>query len=79
MAIKVSIPSSSSSSRVISTVTTGSKKVTNARVEQLANIDTETNGLEDGYTLVYDEDTGKWVAQQLSSSITLETLDGGTY
>lgn len=79
MAIKVSIPSSSSSSRVISTVTTGSKKVTNAKVEQLANIDTETNGLEDGYTLVYDEDTGKWVAQELSSSITLETLDGGTY
>ena len=79
MSIKVSIPSSSSSSRVISTVTTGSKKVTNAKVEQLANIDTETNGLEDGYTLVYDEDTGKWVAQELSSSITLETLDGGTY
>ena len=77
MAIKVSIPSSSS--RVISTVTTSSKKVTNAKLDQLANIDTTTNGLEDGYTLVYDEDTGKWVAQELSSSISLETLDGGTY
>ena len=88
MAIKVSIPARTSkvssslpseASRTVSTVATGSKRTTGAKVEELANIDTETNGLEDGYTLVYDDDTGKWVAQQLSSSITLETLDGGTY
>jgi hypothetical protein len=77
MAIKVSVPSSNP--RIVSTVATGSKRVTSAKIEQLANIDTTTNGLENGYTLVYDEDTGKWVAQELSSSISLETLDGGTY
>ena len=78
MAIKVSIPSSSSSSRVISTVTTGSKRVTSAKVEQLANVDL-TAGLEDGYTLVYDEASGKWIAQELNASVQLDSLDGGTY
>jgi len=75
MAIKVSV--ASSSARVVSTVATGSKRVTSAKVEQLANVDSTT--LEDGYTLVYDEASGKWVAQELSSSISLASLDGGTY
>ena len=78
MAIKVSIPSSSSSSRVISTVTTGSKRVTSAMEEQLANVDM-TVGIEDGYTLVNDEASGKWVAQELNASVQLDNLDGGTY
>lgn len=75
MAIKVSVPSSNP--RIVSTVATGSKRVTSAKVEQLANVDSTT--LEDGYTLVYDEATGKWVAQAISSSIQLDNLDGGTY
>jgi len=75
MAIKVSVPSSNP--RIVSTVATGSKRVTSAKVEQLANVDSTT--LEDGYTLVYDEATGKWIAQAISSSIQLENLDGGTY
>jgi len=75
MAIKVSVPSSNP--RIVSTVATGSKRVTSAKVEQLANVDSTT--LEDGYTLVYDEASGKWVAQAISSSIQLENLDGGTY
>ena len=79
MAIKVSIPSSNGSSRLTTAVASGSKKVTSARIEQLANVDTVTNGLEDGYTIVYDEDTGKWVSQALSSSVQLEVLDGGTF
>lgn len=79
MAIKVSIPSSNSSSRLTTAVASGSKKVTSAKIEQLANVDTVTNGLEDGYTIVYDEDTGKWVSQALSSSVQLEVLDGGTF
>ena len=76
MAIKVSVPSSNP--RIVSTVATGSKRVTSAKVEQLANVDL-TAGLEDGYTLVYDEASGKWVAQELSASVQLENLDGGTY
>jgi hypothetical protein len=75
MAIKVSVPASNP--RIVSTVATGSKRVTSAKVEQLANVDSTT--LEDGYTLVYDEATGKWIAQAISSSIQLDNLDGGTY
>ena len=75
MAIKVSVPSSSR--RIVSTVATGSKRVTSAKVEQLANVD--STDLEDGYTLVYDELTGKWVAKELSAEINLTNLDGGTY
>ena len=76
MAIKVSVPSSNP--RLVSTVATGSKRVTSAKVEQLANVDVG-EGLEDGYTLVYDEASGKWIAQELSTSIDLVSLDGGTY
>jgi len=76
MAIKVSVPSQK---KIVSTAVTGSQRVTSAKLEQLANVDTTTNGLEDGYTLIYDEDTGKFVAQELSSTVVLETLDGGTY
>ena len=75
MAIKVSVPSSNP--RMVSTVATGSKRVTSSKVEQLANVDSTT--LEDGYTLVYDEASGKWIAQAISSSIQLDNLDGGTY
>ena len=75
MAIKVSVPSSNP--RIVSTVATGSKRVTSAKVEQLANVD--STDLEDGYTLVYDEASGKWIAQAISSSIQLDNLDGGTY
>ena len=76
MAIKVSVPSSNP--RLVSTVATGSKRVTSAKVEQLANVDVG-EGLEDGFTLVYDEASGKWIAQELSTSIDLVNLDGGTY
>jgi len=75
MAIKVSVPSSNP--RLVSTVATGSKRVTSAKVEQLANVDSTT--LEDGYTLVYDETTGKWVAQAQETIVDIDSLDGGTY
>tara|TARA_R110001632_G_scaffold16686_1_gene53493 strand:+ start:365 stop:637 length:273 start_codon:yes stop_codon:yes gene_type:complete len=90
MAIKVTVGSSSgssaprtsatvtSSATKVSAVASGSKLVTNAKVEQLANIDTTTNGLEDGYTLVYDEPTGQWVTQ-LAEAVTVDNLDGGSY
>lgn len=75
MAIKVSVPSKN---KIVSTAVTGTKRVTSAKLEQLANVDV-SGGLQDGYTLVYDEDTGKFVAQELSTSVQLEVLDGGSY
>ena len=75
MAIKVSVPSKT---KIVSTAVTGTKRVTSAKLEQLANVDV-SGGLQDGYTLVYDEDTGKFVAQELSTSVQLEVLDGGSY
>lgn len=77
MAIKVSTTRGATKVSV-NTVNTGSQRVTSASLQQLTNVDTSA-GLEDGYTLVYDEDTGKWVAQELSSSVSLASLDGGTY
>ena len=77
MAIKVSATRGATKVSV-NTVNTGSQRVTSASLQQLSNVDT-TGGLQDGYTLVYDEDTGKWVAQELSSSVQLDVLDGGTY
>lgn len=76
MAIKVSVPSSNS--RVTTSIQTNSRVTTSARVEQLSNVDI-TGGLEDGYTIVYDQETGKWVAQELNSSVVVASLDGGTY
>ena len=76
MAIKVSVPSNSS--RVATAIKTNSKITTSARVEQLSNVDI-TGGLEDGYTIVYDQETGKWIAQELNSSVVVASLDGGTY
>lgn len=78
MAIKVSATRGATKVSV-NTVNTGSQRVTSASLQQLSNVDTTVNGLQDGYTLVYDEDTGKWVAQELSSSVSLDVLDGGTY
>lgn len=76
MAIKVSV--ASSNPRIVSTVATGSKRVTSAKVEQLANVDI-TAGIEDGDTLVYDEATGKWIAKELSAIVQQGDIDGGTY
>lgn len=73
MATRVTVPVRNT--RVVTAVTTGSQRVTSANLQQLANVDIVTNGLEDGYTIVYDEGTGKWVAQ----ASTVGNLDGGTY
>tara|TARA_B100000073_G_C23610895_1_gene524455 strand:+ start:664 stop:942 length:279 start_codon:yes stop_codon:yes gene_type:complete len=92
MAVKVNIPSNSSTTKVTipttSTIaavtTTQSQAITNTKLQNLANIDTATNGLLDGHTLVYDEDTGNFIAQALTASVDVDslsitTLDGGTY
>tara|TARA_B110000037_G_scaffold34977_1_gene42563 strand:- start:310 stop:588 length:279 start_codon:yes stop_codon:yes gene_type:complete len=92
MAIKVNIPSNASTTKVsipttgtiASVVTTQSQAITNAKLQNLANIDISTNGLLDGHTLVYDEETGNFVAQALTASVDIDSLnltslDGGTY
>ena len=73
MATRVTVPVRNT--RVVTAVTTGSQRVTSGNLQQLANVDIVTNGLEDGFTIVYDEGTGKWVAQ----ASTVGNLDGGTY
>ena len=88
MAIKVSVPStnrsvhvaqttastSAGNSRLAATVVTGSQKNTRQKISTFVDVDVLTNGLEDGYSIVYDEDTGMWITQDISSNV-----DGGTY
>jgi hypothetical protein len=75
MAIKVSVPSASTRITTI-TRTPGSQALTNAKLENLANVD-PTAILEDGDTLVYDITLQKWVPTALTT-ITAN-VDGGTY
>lgn len=68
------------------TVTVGARPSINTTVrkvdiplvdlEKLKNVDITTNGLDDGFTLVYDTVTEKWVAQSLEG---VSSIDGGTY
>lgn len=79
MAIKVTIPSTSS--RTPKVVTSTSKTTTATRLEGLANVDL-TNA-QDGYTFTYNADTGKWEATPVSGlaidSTSITSLDGGTF
>jgi len=45
-------------------------------LNSLKNVD--TTDLQDGYTLVYDTTTNKWVSQ-LVEIATVNAIDGGTY
>jgi len=58
--------------------TTGSitiNKSTGGTLQSLSNV--VTTDLQDGYTLIYDTATNKWVAQPVSASV--GAVDGGTY
>tara|TARA_S200002703_G_scaffold154106_1_gene156419 strand:+ start:523 stop:789 length:267 start_codon:yes stop_codon:yes gene_type:complete len=88
MAIKVSVPStnrtlhvaqtstgtSAGNSRLAATVVTGSQRNTTQKLATLADVDVLTNGLYDGYSLVYDQDSGMWITKDVTSIV-----DGGTY
>lgn len=52
------------------------KKSGDLTIQSLSNV--VSTDLQDGYTLVYDSDTKKWVAQQISAT-TIAAVDGGTY
>lgn len=50
------------------------------KLEDLMNVAEEVNGLEDGYSLIYDAETETWVTQPLTAeNINLTRIDGGTY
>ena len=91
MAIKVSVPStnrnihvtqtttgtSAGNSRLAATVVTGSQRNTVQKLATLADVDVLTNGLEDGYAIVYNEDTGMWQTKDIT--IDLSNVDGGFF
>jgi hypothetical protein len=59
-------------------VAVGSITVTKSTGGKLQSLtDVVTTNLQDGYTIVYNTSTNKWVAQPLSASAI--TVDGGTY
>lgn len=72
MSIKVTVPNA----KTINTQIV-SKRVT-ADLETLSNVD--VTGIQDGYTLVYNEDTKKWEATNVNSVVATPTvISGGTY
>jgi hypothetical protein len=50
-------------------------KSTGGTLQSLSNV--VTTDLQDGYTLIYDTTTNKWVAQPVSAAVA--AVDGGTY
>ena len=50
-------------------------KSTGGTLQSLSNV--VTTDLQDGYTLIYDTTTSKWVAQPISAGVA--TVDGGIY
>lgn len=75
VATKVSVPSASTRITTI-TRTPGSQALTNAKLENLANVD-PTTVLEDGDTLVYDLTLQKWVPTALTALT--GNIDGGSF
>jgi hypothetical protein len=75
------VVSSSSSSRVTLSPSNSSstaitvKKSTGGTLQSLSNVD--SSSLEDGYTLIYDSETSKWVAAPISAGVA--AVDGGSY
>jgi hypothetical protein len=52
------------------------KRADNLTVQGLSNV--QSTDLQDGYTLVYDSTTNKWITQQISGAA-INAVDGGTY
>jgi hypothetical protein len=72
MSVKVTVPNS----KTINTSIV-SKRIT-ADLDTLANVD--VTGIQDGYTLVYNEDTNKWEATNVNAIVATPTvISGGTY
>jgi hypothetical protein len=52
------------------------KKADNLTLQGLTNV--VSTDLQDGYTLVYDSETKKWITQPVSGG-SIASVDGGTY
>jgi hypothetical protein len=52
-------------------------KRTSTKIETLADVDLE--GVQDGYTLVYNTTTNKWEAVDPALDLNLGIIDGGTF
>jgi hypothetical protein len=50
-------------------------KSTGGKLQSLTDVN--TSDLQDGYTIIYDTTTNKWVAQPISAGVV--TVDGGIY
>jgi len=50
-------------------------KSTGGKLQSLADVN--TSDLQDGYTIIYDTTTSKWVAQPVSAGVV--AVDGGIY
>ena len=67
---RVTLTPSNSSSAAITI-----KKSTGGTLQSLSNVD--STNLEDGYTLIYDSETKKWVASAVTAAVA--AVDGGSY
>lgn len=62
----------------VSSISTNSKTQTSATLSGLDGVD--TTGVENGYTLVYDETSGNWEAAPASDvAANILNIDGGTF
>lgn len=52
------------------------KKSGDLTLQGLSNVN--STNLDDGYTIIYDTQTRKWVTQPVSN-VTITAVDGGTY
>tara|TARA_R110000868_G_scaffold12505_11_gene59763 strand:+ start:921 stop:1166 length:246 start_codon:yes stop_codon:yes gene_type:complete len=53
-------------------------KSTGGKLQSLADVN--TTNLEDGYTIIYDTTTNKWVSQAITlGTVSVTNVDGGTY
>lgn len=79
MSVTVNTPKSQSVSVSQGAQAEGSitvKRPGDMTLQSLKNV--VTTDLQDGYTLIYDTETNKWVSQPLSVG-TIDSVDGGTY
>ena len=78
MAVTVRTSTSSGISVTQGAGATGSitvNKSTGGKLQSLADVN--TTDVQDGYTIIYDTDTNKWVAQPIS--VGALAVDGGIY
>lgn len=80
MAVNVSIGSKSSTKVTVGTsnpINTGIVSKKTVTLDKLSDVDTDN--LQDGWTLAYNENTRKWEAVNPAQDLNLGVIDGGTY